>query len=62
MMTQNDLLPADVPRDVRSGDAFGVIERLKRERAHFNCLGMSCGMILLVLLVIAAVTYYIVAR
>jgi len=55
----NDLTPPDVPRDVRSGDVFGTIERLKHEQARFSCLGMSCGTTLLVLLAIAAVIYYI---
>lgn len=61
MMLQNDPTPPDVPRDVRYGDVFGVIERLKRERARFSCFGMSCGMTLLVLLVIAAAIYLIVS-
>ncbi len=61
-MTQNDLSPSDVPSDVRSGDVFGAIDRLKRERARFSCLGMSCGATLLVLLIIAAVIYYIAFR
>lgn len=55
----NDLTPPEVPRDVRSGDVFGTIERLKRERSRFNCLGMGCGTTLLGLLVIAAVIYFI---
>jgi len=54
----NDLTPPEVPRDVRSGDVFGTIERLRRERSRFSCLGMGCGTTLLVTLVIAAVIYY----
>jgi hypothetical protein len=55
----NDLTPPEVPRDVRSGDVFGTIERFKRGRSSFSCLGMGCGTTLLVMLVIAAVIYYI---
>ena len=55
----DDLTPPEVSRDVRSGDVFGTIERLKRERSRFSCLGMSCGTTLLVMLAIAAVIYYI---
>jgi len=55
----NDLTPPEVPRDVRSGDVFGTVERLKGERSNFNCFGMGCGMTVLVLIVIGAVIYYI---
>lgn len=54
----NDLTPPDLPRDVRTGDVFGAIDRLKRERTRFSCLGMGCGTTVLVLIAIAAVIYY----
>lgn len=35
-------------------DPISMVERFKRQRSTFSCLGMGCGTTLLVLLAIAA--------
>jgi hypothetical protein len=58
-MASNDPDVPDIPRDVRDGDVFGVVERLKRENAQFSCFGMSCGMTVAVLIAVAVLAYVI---
>lgn len=58
-MASNDPEVPDIPRDVRDGNVFGVVERLKRERAQFSCFGMSCGMTVTALIALAVLAYVI---